>query len=118
MVCHLRRGFLSRLVASSVAAKFGRKRKKQDVLQVKTIGLKDIFLATGWSDTYTMKACILHVHDLHAADAVYHQTCSVNFHTTKQMPMAQLTNTEDSKRDVLLIMRGQYIGGCKISRGK
>ena len=27
----------------------------------------------------TVKEQILHVHDLHAADAVYHQTCNVNF---------------------------------------
>ncbi len=46
-----------------------------------------------------MKARILHVHDLHAADAVYHQTCSVNFRTGKQKPMAhQSASTEDSKR--------------------
>lgn len=81
-------------------AKLGRKRK-YDVLQVKTIGLKDSLLkvcherADSWSDT--VKARILHVHDLHAADAVYHQTCSVNFRTKKQMPMAQ-TTADDSKR--------------------
>ena len=85
------------------AATFGRKRK-YDVLQAKTIGLKDSILkicherADSWSDT--VKACILHVHDLHAADAIYHQTCSANFRTKKQMPMAQLT-TEDSKRQKL-----------------
>ena len=86
-------------------AKFGWKRKKYDVLQVKAIGLKDTLLATcferadSWSDT--VKARIMHVHDLHAADAVYHQTCSVNFRTGKQMPMAQLASTEDSKRPKL-----------------
>ena len=47
---------------------------------MKTIGIKQIVLklcqerADSWSDT--VKARILHVHDLHAADAVYHQTCS------------------------------------------
>ena len=86
-------------------AKLGRKRKKYDVLQVKTIGLKDTLLTTcceradSWSDT--VKARILHVHDLHAADAVYHQTCSVNFRTGKQMPMVQLASTGDSKRPKL-----------------
>ena len=43
----------------------------------------------------------MHVHDLHAADAVYHQTCSVNFCTKKQMPMAKLTITENVKRPKL-----------------
>ena len=81
-------------------AKFGRKRK-HDVLQVKTIGIKETVLkicqerADSWSDT--VKARILHVHDLHAADALYHQTCSVNFRTKKQMPMSQ-SIAEDSKR--------------------
>ena len=33
-----------------------------------------------------VQARILHVHDLHAADAVYHKACSVNFRTMKQIP--------------------------------
>jgi len=91
-------------------AKFGRKRKTQDVLQVKTIELKDTLLAICreradvWSDA--VKARILHVHDLHAADAVYHQTCSVNFRTNKQIPIAQMTDTEESKRTKLGRPRG------------
>ena len=32
----------------------------------------------------TVQERILHVHDLHAADAVYHRVCSVNVHTMKQ----------------------------------
>ena len=47
-----------------------------------------------------VKARILHVHDLHAADSIYYQTCSVNFHTKKQIPMAQFA-TEDFKRPKL-----------------
>lgn len=83
-------------------AQFGKKRKKPDVLQVKTIEFKDTLLATcrergdDWSET--VKARILHVHDLHAADAVYHQTCSVNFRTKKQIPVAYQTDTQESKR--------------------
>uniref|UniRef100_UPI0035902C0E uncharacterized protein n=1 Tax=Myxine glutinosa TaxID=7769 RepID=UPI0035902C0E len=86
-------------------AQFGKKRKKPSevsVFQVRTIEFKDTLLATcrargdDWSET--VKARILHVHDLHAADAVYHQTCSVNFRTYKQIPVAYQTNTEDSKR--------------------
>jgi hypothetical protein len=63
------------------------KKHKHDVLQVKTIGIKETVMKTcqdrgdSWSDT--VKAHILCVHDLHAADAVYHQTCSVNFRTNK-----------------------------------
>ena len=40
------------------------------------------------------------MHDLHAIDAVYHQTCSVNFRTKKQMPMSQCI-LGDSKRPKL-----------------
>ena len=31
-----------------------------------------------------VQARILHVHDLHKADTVYHRVCSVNVHTMKQ----------------------------------
>ena len=82
-------------------AKFGRKRK-HDVLQVKTLGIKETILkvcqerADSWSDA--VKVRILHVHDLHAADAVYHQTCSVNFRTKKQMPIAQFAADDFFKK--------------------
>ena len=33
-----------------------------------------------------MLQMILHVHDLHAADAVYHRICSANFRTMNQIP--------------------------------
>jgi autonomous glycyl radical cofactor GrcA len=36
--------------------------------------------------------------DLHAADACYHQTCSVNFRTGKQIPQQQLPSESSSKR--------------------
>ena len=67
---------------------------------MKTIGIKLAILKTceeradSWSDV------VKHVHDLHTADAVYHQTCSVNFHTKKRMPMAQLVK-KDFKRPKL-----------------
>ncbi|CAG2190145.1 unnamed protein product [Mytilus edulis] len=32
--------------------------------------------------------------DLHAADAIYHQTCSVNFRTGKQIPVSKQANKE------------------------
>jgi len=40
------------------------------------------------------------VHDLHAADAVHHQTYSVNFRTKKQIPISQFI-AKDSKRPKL-----------------
>ena len=38
----------------------------------------------GWA--ISVKARLLHVHDLPAADVVYHQACSVNFLTGKNIP--------------------------------
>ena len=45
-----------------------------------------------------MKARIDSVNDLHASDRVYHQCCSVNFRTGKQIPKRYLYKTCDSKR--------------------
>ena len=93
-------------------AKLGRKRK-HDVLEVKTIGIKETILkicqeqADSWSDV--VKARILHVHDLHAADAIYHQTCSVNFRTKNRcqwLSLPQKTSRGQSL-DVLKMTKGQ-----------
>ena len=37
-----------------------------------------------WSETVCTR--LMNVHDLPAADAVYHQTCNVNFRTNRQLP--------------------------------
>lgn len=73
---------------------------------MKTIGIKETILkvcqerADSWSDA--VKARILHVHDLHAADAIYHQTCSVNFRTKKRTQFdskrLKLGRPQDDKR--------------------
>ena len=69
---------------------FGEQKKRlQEAFRVTTIETKQTILGIcserkdEWSET--VKARLLHVHDLPAADAVYHQTCSVNFHTKKQL---------------------------------
>ena len=43
-----------------------------------------------WAES--IEARRLHVHDLPAADAIYHQECSVNFHTDKQIPTVHQTS--------------------------
>ena len=45
-----------------------------------------------------MQARILHVHDLHVADAGYHRVCSVNFRTIKQVPVIYDHNGNISKK--------------------
>ena len=44
-----------------------------------------------------VQARILHVSNLHAADAVYHRVCSVNFRTMKQIPVAYEGEARASK---------------------
>ena len=41
-------------------------------------------------DIWAEKVCarVLHLHDLHAADTVYHHVCSVNFRTGKCLPQS------------------------------
>ena len=48
-----------------------------------------------WADA--VQARILHAHDLHAADAVYYQVCSINFRTKKQIPTCAV-HESSSKR--------------------
>ena len=75
-----------------MSAHVGTKRKSSvwTVFPVRTVGFKDMLLTScnergdAWADI--VKGRVLHVHALHAADAVYHQVCSVNFRTKKQMP--------------------------------
>lgn len=68
----------------------GEQRRKSDVFKVTTIDMKDTIMATcserqdAWSEVVQVR--IMNVHDLSAADAMYHQTCSVNFRTGKQIP--------------------------------
>ena len=66
----------------------GRKRKALDVFTVRTVKMKDtvLTLCRERGDAWAIQARLLHVHDLHAADAVYHKVCSGNFRTMKQKP--------------------------------
>jgi len=82
---------------------FDKKRKtSEDVSTVKTVETKDTILAIChkrgdvWANT--VQARILSVHDLHAADAVYHRKCSINFRTMKCIPMAHEQEGNASKK--------------------
>ena len=74
------------------------KRKRLDeAFSVTTIETKDTILKIcserndEWSEA--IRARLMNVHDLPAADAVYHQTCNVNFRTNRQLP--QLYETDE-----------------------
>ena len=70
------------------------KRKRLgEAFRVTTIETKDTILKNcserndgevEWSET--IRARLMNVHDLPAADAVYHQNCNVNFRTKRQLP--------------------------------
>ena len=68
-----------------------KKRRQGGVFRVTTLEAKDTVLQTcserkdEWAEV--VQARILHFYDLPAADAIYHQACSVNFRTKKQIPM-------------------------------
>ena len=78
------------------------KRKSPEVISVRTIELKEKIFAVcrqrGDSWGATVQARILPVHDLHAADAVYHHICSNNFRTNKQIPADYQTETSCTKK--------------------
>ena len=80
----------------------GKKRKTPDVFQVKTVETRDTILAVcrergdAWAGA--VQARMLHVHDLHAADAVYHRVCSSNFRTMKEIPAVHEHEVDLSKK--------------------
>ena len=81
-------------------------KKKDDVLyEVRTLQFKETVLAIcheradDWAEK--VKARLLFVNDLPAADAVYHQQCSVNFRTNKNIPAAQQKHPECSSKTKL-----------------
>lgn len=80
-------------------ATFGKKRKSSDVVQVRTVEVRDTILAVyserGDAWALDVQARLLNVHDLHA---VYHRVCSVNFRTKKQIPAVHKHEMNTSKR--------------------
>ena len=78
------------VVFFSQPAMAGNKRKGFDVISVRTIKLKDTLLTVcqerndSWA--HGILARISSAHDLHAADAIYHKACDINFYTMRQIP--------------------------------
>ena len=76
--------------------------RKQYVSSVRTIEFKDSVLetCTKRNDTWasSVQAMILAIHDLPAADAIYHKSCSVNFRTMKEMPSSYQADKNTVKR--------------------
>jgi hypothetical protein len=72
------------------ADKYGGKKKDFKLVPVRTLEFqkKIVDVCCKRNDVWSqsVRAKIECVHDLHAADAVYHQACSVNFRTGRQIP--------------------------------
>ena len=84
------------------------KRKRLgEAFRVTTVETKDTILKIcserndDWSET--IRARLMNVHDLPAADAIYHQTCNVNFRTNRQLPQVY-------EADELPVMKKRKIG--------
>ncbi|CAG2198760.1 SMAD4 [Mytilus edulis] len=80
-------------------AKFSESKRGIDVFPVRTTDfsntLRNICKERNdeWSEIVLRRLNIA-PSDLHAADAIYHQTCSVNFRTGKQIPVSKQANKE------------------------
>ena len=79
-----------------------KKRKTSEVVTARTVEMRATILAVchdrgdDWANA--VQARVLQVHDLHAADAVYHRVCSVNFCTMKNIPLAHGSEGNTSKK--------------------
>ena len=73
-------------------AEVGTTIKTGTVVAVRTLKFKETLLECcnlrndDWANA--VRARLLNAHDMHAADAVYHQTCSVNFRTNRNIPQS------------------------------
>ena len=78
------------------------KKRLGDVFRLTTLERKDTVLQTcsergdAWAEE--VQARISQVYDLPAADAMYHQACSMNFRTKKQIPKRFASDEPDHKR--------------------
>lgn len=79
------------------SAKFDGKKRGFEVIPVRTIDFQDSIaeVCQERNDTWaeTVLGRLEFANDLHAADAVYHQQCSVNFRTGKQVPLQYFSTT-------------------------
>ena len=79
-----------------------KKSRSRDAFKVATLETKNVVLGVCsqggdiWAEA--VRARLLHVHDLAASDAVYHQSCNVNFRTGKQIPQSYSTTETASKK--------------------
>lgn len=85
------------------SAKSGLKRSRNsDVYQVRTHDFQDSVLLAcrnrndKWSNSVSGR--LASMNDLHAADTIYHQQCSSNFRTGKNVPSIHFTDTVGSAK--------------------
>lgn len=97
-------------------AKFDGKKRGYDVIPVRTIDFKNTFQEVcrirndDWAKEVWGRLEV--VNDLHAADAVYHNQCSVNFRTKKQIPK-QFDDLLEPRQKVQRMGAGHPVSECK-----
>jgi hypothetical protein len=89
-----------------ITDKYDGKKDEFKLIRVRTYDFQERItaLCTKRNDDWAnrVKARIDCVHDLHAADAVYHQACSSNFRTGMQIPQKFLPHDDTSAKRVKL----------------
>ena len=83
-------------------AKYTGKKKGYDVIPVRTMEFQDTVLMICKERTDPWSQVVLgrleYLRDLHASDAVYHQTCSSNFRTGKDIPAQYSSDTDNGAK--------------------
>ena len=92
------------------SAKYDGRKKGFDVIPVRTKDFQDSIakLCKERSDEWSQIVLgrLEHAQDLHAADTVYHQMCSVNFRTGKQVPKQHCSDLSSSDKDAKRLKQG------------
>ena len=85
-------------------AKYSGNKRGNDVFPVRTSDFQATFMqvCAERNDTWahTIRGRIEFAQDLHAADVIYHQVCSINFRTGKQVPSTFQATSEEKKRRI------------------
>ncbi len=83
-------------------AKYGLKRRDVDIFQVRTkdfqVSVLEICSTRKDKWSTSVAGRLASVNDLHAADAIYHQQCSVNFRTGKDAPTKYTVDSASSSK--------------------
>ena len=101
-------------------AKYSGNKRGNAVFPVRTSDFQATFMqvCTERNDTlaHTIRGRIEFAQDLHAADAIYHQVCSIHFRTGKQVPSTFQATPGEKKRRIgrLIDTAKEYMHSSKL----